>query len=639
MKILENVERYLLYLAVFILPLAVLPVFPNYFETIKLVILAGTVVLILVLKSIRSIASGSLSYAVGNFDLPAAALAGTVLVSAILRTPNKMEAFFLPGNATFIIAAVLLYFLINQLPEGNKKNLLLVLITSAATTAFISLLSFFGVFSKIPQLPEFFKQKLFNTLGSPLFLAIFLGVMVASAVYFLIREKAVSLKMYLAGCLVVILVGLGILIYSLVPPAGQMPIFANLSSSWAVAIDTLKESPLLGIGPGNYLTAFNRFRPLADNALPSWNLRFTTGSNFYLTVLTEAGLLGFAFLAVIVFWLVKNRKDFMENTAFPSLAFLLIALAIFPPASFLIVLLFILLAVSSKTHRENLGIFSNKLPLFLVTMPVIAGSIFLIYYSYLLLSAEATFNKSLTALGKNDGKATYDLMVKAISLNPSVDRYHASFAQVNMALARSAAQKQDLTDADRNTISQLIQQAINQGKASASLNPLRSQNWEILAGIYREIMAFAKGADAFAVQTYTQAISLDPSSPNLRIALGGIYYALGNYDDAIDAFKLATLAKTDLANAHYNLAIAYREKKDIERAIAEMNTVLTLVQKDSADYKLAQTTLEELEKNKPAAKAAEGQASETLTPPAIAEPVVVPPLPLPEGTPPASPQP
>ena len=50
MKILENVERYLLYLAVFILPLAVLPVFPNYFETIKLVILAGTVVLILVLK-------------------------------------------------------------------------------------------------------------------------------------------------------------------------------------------------------------------------------------------------------------------------------------------------------------------------------------------------------------------------------------------------------------------------------------------------------------------------------------------------------------------------------------------------------------------------------------------------------------
>ena len=635
MKILENIEKYLLYLVVFILPLAVLPVFPNYFETIKLAVLAGTVVLILVLKSIRSISTGSLSYATGNFDLPVVGLASAVLLSAILKTPNKMEAFFLPGNATIIIASVLLYFLINHLPEHNKKNLLLVLITSAAATALVSLFSFFGVFSKIPQLPEIFKQKLFNTLGSPLYVAIFLGATVPSAIYFLIKEKAVALKMYLAGCLTLILVGLGILIYNLVPPAGQMPIFADLSSSWAVAIDTLKESPLLGVGPSNYLTAFNRFRPLSLNASPNWNLRFTTGSNFYFTILTEVGLLGFAFLIVIVFWLVKNRREFMENLAFPSLVTLLIALAVFPPGSFLIVLMFALLALNSKARRETLGFFSNKLPLFLATMPTIAGSIFLIYYSYILLSAEATFNKSLNALNKNDGKATYDLMVKAISQNPSVDRYHASFAQVNMALARAAAQKKDLTDADRNTISQLIQQAINQGKAAAALNPQRSQNWEILAGIYREIMAFAKGADAFTVQTYSQAISLDPTNPNLRIALGGVYYALGNYDDAIDAFKLATFAKPDLANAHYNLAIAYREKKDIERAIAEMKVVLTLVQKDSADYKLAQTTLEELEKNKPAPKVSEGQGS--LTPPQATEPAVEPPLTLPqEATPPSS---
>lgn len=635
MKILENIERYLLYAVVFILPLAVSRIFPNYFETIKLTILVFAIVAILILKSIRSISSGSLSYSVGSFDLPAVGLAGAVLLSAILRTPNKMEAFFLPGNATILIAGVLLYFLINHLPEQNKKNLLLVLITAASATALVSLFSFFGVFSKIPQLPEIFKQKLFNTLGSPLYVVIFLGATVPSAVYFLIKERAVSLKMYLAGCLTLIFIGSGILIYNLVPPQGAFPIFADFRASWSVAIDTLKESPLLGVGPSNYLTAYNRFRPLSLNASPNWNLRFTTGSNLYFTVLTEVGLLGFAFLAVIVLWLIKNRREFIENLAFPSLVALLIALAVFPPGSFLIVLIFILLALNSKARRETLGFFSNKLPLFLATMPTIAGSIFLIYYSYIVLSAEATFNKSLVALGKNDGKTTYDSMMKAISQNPSVDRYHASFAQINMALARSVAQKQDLTDEDRNTISQLIQQAINQGKAAAALNPQRAQNWEILAGIYREIMAMASGADAFALQTYSQAIALDPTNPNLRIALGGVYYALGNYDDAIDAFKLATFAKADLANAHYNLAIAYREKGNIERAINTMKVVQTLVPKDSDDYKLVTTEIESLEKKIPAPETS-GQG--TLTPPQETQPVVEPPLTLPqEATPPATP--
>ena len=130
-------------------------------------------------------------------------------------------------------------------------------------------------------------------------------------------------------------------------------------------------------------------------------------------------------------------------------------------------------------------------------------------------------------------------------------------------------------------------------------------------------------------------MALDPTNPNLRIALGGVYYALGRYDDAIDAFKLAVLAKPDLANAHYNLAIAYREKKNYDQAIAEMNTVLGLVQKDSADYKLAQSTLEDLKKN----QSTKTSGGENLTAPQpVPESNVKPPIALPkEATPPAKP--
>jgi len=203
-----------------------------------------------------------------------------------------------------------------------------------------------------------------------------------------------------------------------------------------------------------------------------------------------------------------------------------------------------------------------------------------------------------------------------------------------MALASGIANKKDLTDADKKTVTQLVQQAINEGKSTVVLNPSRAGNWEILAQIYRSVMPFATGADQFTIQTYTQAVILDPVNPNLRISLGGVYYALGKYDLAIESFKLAVLAKPNLANAHYNLAVAYKAKKDYDNAIIEINNVLGIVAKGSSDYNLAKAELDNLQKNKPAA------SSDTLTAPKpIGTSNIKPPITLPqEATPPASTQ-
>ena len=78
-----------------------------------------------------------------------------------------------------------------------------------------------------------------------------------------------------------------------------------------------------------------------------------------------------------------------------------------------------------------------------------------------------------------------------------------------------------------------------------------------------------------------------------------------------------------MANAHYNLAVAYREKKDIAKATEEMNKVLSLVGKDSADYETAKKELEKLES--------------LTTPQPVAPSNIKPPINLPEeATPPTS---
>jgi tetratricopeptide (TPR) repeat protein len=253
------------------------------------------------------------------------------------------------------------------------------------------------------------------------------------------------------------------------------------------------------------------------------------------------------------------------------------------------------------------------------------------------LSAENTYYRALTALARNEGAAAYDLLRSAIQTNPMIDRYHGTYTQVNLALANAIAGKEDINDEDRQTIAQLIQQAIREGKATVSLNPTRAGNWELLASTYRAVIPLAQGADQFAVQTYNQAIALDPLNTNYRIALGGILYAAQQFDAAIDVFKLAVLTKPDHANAHYNLAMAYKEAGDTELAIQQLTTVLSLVPRDSEDYEVARQQLEELQQG----LQAETQEGGDLTAPGsdIDQPALDPQLELPDDAqPPAGPE-
>jgi tetratricopeptide (TPR) repeat protein len=663
-NILEKIEKIILYATVFLTPLMVLSIFPNPLSAPKLIILSFGVGLALFIKAIRIILKGSLEFSVGKFDIPVAILLVAYLVSSILVTPNKMEAFFIPGITTAIIASTLIYFLVSGLKGKERKTLSLVVFLSGVALSVVSLLSYSRAFEYIPQLPAFMKDPLFNTLGGQLPSAIFLITILPLGIGLLVSQKDAAKKAFIGLATALLILGLGISIYNLLPGKPAEPKLLDFDTSWAVAIDTIKASPILGAGPGNYLSAFNQFKPLSYNQTDNWNLRFTSARNFYLTVLTETGFLGTAALIFIILGVYKRlrkvfekdvsvfaKKALEENMALVSLVVLLVSFVFFAAVQSLIMLFFVLLALNSQGRRVKLNLsaqatdeknvsfssLATRLPAFLVSVPIIVALIFFAIFSGRALSAEAAYKNGLDALIQNDGAATYEFLRQAINTNPYVDRYHASYSQINLALANSIAQSEEVTDQDRETIAQLIQQAIREGKATVTLNPQRAGNWEVLARTYQAIAPFAQGADQFTIETYNQAVALDPINPNLRISLGGTFYALGDYDSAIDTFKLAVLAKPDHANAHYNLSFAYREKGEIEKAISEMTIVLSLADRESNDYELARTELENLEARR---LTAETEGTENLTPPQEAEePVIQPPLELPEDAePPAIPE-
>lgn len=675
-KLLEQIEKYTLLAVIFLFPVAAFSISPNPYVVSKLVILSFGIAIVILIRAVRVITSGKLDLSIGKFDLAVTIFAAAYLVSTIARTPNKMEAFLLPGTTTAVVVGALLYFLINQLDEKGKKLASLSLFASTALFSLISLLAFAKILDKIPQLPAYMKNVNFTPGGGYLPAVILILAVLPIGIGFIISEKNFTRRVLYGVAGAITVFALVVSIFKILPGKPLSPRFPDVTTSWAIAVDSMKVSPIFGVGPGNYLSAFNQFRPIAFNSSDLWAVKFTTGRNFFLTLMTEVGLLGTAGMTLLVLAVYRFiKKDFKErklvgwglitNLNALSLLIIFVTFMFFPATAMTIAVMFALLAFYTKTRKTSLNLtaeqkasgdsFSNvqtqrvasRFPALLITLPVIVGLGLFIFRASRIVSAEYTYKKSIDALAANDGIKTYDMMREAINRNPLVDRYHTSYAQVNLALANSIAQNVaspdvEVTDQDRTNIAQLVQQAIREGKTTVALNPLRAGNWEVLSGIYRAIIPLAQGADLFSAQTMSQAIALDPLNPNLRIALGGLYYAAGNFDTAIRVFELASQAKADLANTHFNLAFALRENGNIDRAIQEMTVVLSLVNRDSPDYEAARQALDDLQSKKAEAAAAAGTAN--LVPPQPQEePLLEPPLDLPEESeppePPVSPTP
>ncbi|MFC1649697.1 tetratricopeptide repeat protein [Patescibacteria group bacterium] len=635
-KTLENLFRYVSYILVGLLPLMVLPISTNPFTTPKLALMVFGVGILLVLRAIIAILDGKIDFKYSKYDIPLLLLAISYVASTVLRSPNKMEALLLPGVTTAVVAGVLLFYLINQIK--GKEKLAVVITISATIYSVVTIFAQLQVFQAFAFLPNYVKSITFTPGGGYLPSAVFLAVVLPLAVSNVIKQKDIKMKVLHGAMSVFVLFALGLSLFQLTPGKPFSPNLPNYNTSWSIAADSVKVSPLLGVGPGNYLSAFNRFRPVEFNATEIWAVKFSTATNFIFTSVTETGLLGLAALVLFAVVFFRSAKEDLKQRklvgwgqlSVPLMVSLFMFILVFfllPVTNFLIIFFFMLLGISAKTSAYAINLTlknaerpsrSSKLPALLIMLPIIGITIYIFYNAATYLHAEYQFRGAVVAVSENRARDGYDKMIRAIQINPQVDRYHIAFSQLNLALANAIAgnatgeDARELTEEERAQIIQLIQQSIQEGKAAVATNPTRSGNWEILGRVYRSIIPLANGADAFALQSFNQASLLDPNNPNLRISVGGVFFGAQDYESAIRAFELAVSAKPDHANARFNLAFALAASGETDAAIVQMTNVLSLVDSDSNDYKVAKQALEALEER----KALEAQqAGDNLTPP------------------------
>jgi len=618
-KILNRITTWGINLLVFVLPLFFLPLTTNYYEFNKNFLLFFFIVILYFLWAIKIFLQKEIRFKTTPFTLPILALALAFILSTLLASPNKVESLITPNSTGTIILLTLFYFLITNY-ELRITYFVLPLIASAAILGLIAIYQFFGF------------GKTFVPAGGPLPLLMFLAVVFPIGLKnFLAKLKSSFLASSILGLgLVLIFTGLILTVFQILPGKPNALIILPYQTAWSIAIESFKQNPLIGVGPENFITAFNRFRPITYNQSRFWAIRFDTGPNYPLHLLTTTGILGLTAFIWLLITLVKNRKT--DKVILISTMILIALLFVLPVNTISLFTLFLLLGLYALPKKGLIVKLKNIfwLPLVLCFLLSAVGC----YFAARVWLSEYYFKKSLTAAAQKQGVNTYNYQVKAIQLNPKNTNLHLIYSQTNLVLANSLVTKSNVSDEDKKKVSELVNQAIREAKIATALNPIDSKNWENLASIYQGLVNFAADAEKWAILGYQQAINNDPINPRLYFNLGSLFYQLKNFDQAILAFQTAVSLKPDYANGYYNLAAAFKEQKKYPDAYQALQNTLNLIPQTSPDWQKVKNELDELAKLLPNPQATPSAqttqpAEEPLTKPELLPSVTGKPIQLP----------
>lgn len=665
------VLRLTLPVTVFVLPLLFLPLTNDVFlvKQMALVIIAS---LALVAFAVQTVIRQRIMVSITPATIPALILGGIYLLSAFVQSSNKSGA--LQGEVTTILALIVI-FLATTFTLQSKNHLRLTLKTLFASLSFLSLwiiVHSMGLVSAVSGI-VWLEAQGFNPAGGPLPFLLLALPSLPVALYLAFKVEKGLTKMLLFAVSALMTIASFIAISLLLP--GQPLAYTGLplNAGWEIAVAVLSRTrtSLLGTGPESFSSTFTQARPAWLNYTAFWGVRFGFSTNSIMHTLTTLGVLGFGAWVVILgrTALAHLKARELKNSLSVSLRLLffgsVIVLFLVPPFSILVLtftfisLTLLALDLKSSTLTRNFRISMlaaeevanpgseawNQTPKqgpremlsWILLVLVILLVAWALVFKGKAFAAQMLFSQSLNIAAEN-GLAAYQLMGRAIQLDPQNPAFHATNAQMSFSLAQNISGKTDLSDQDRNNVNQLIQLSIGEAKLATTLDPSSAGAWQNLGNLYQALIESAEGADQLALATLANAVNLDPTNPQLRLQLGEIYFRLKNYTEAGKMFDQALSLKNDLPNAHYGLAITLREVKQYSQALAEMKATLALLKPDSEEYTEVQsqiTALEPLAKEEAeAAKKAGIQNQEPvpqeLTP--TPTPTAIPTLSLPDET-------
>lgn len=476
---------------------------------------------------------------------------------------------------------------------------------------------------------------LFNLAGSSFIALQFFLISLIGSIAQIIKSKAVS-NLHIIT-IPLMLFGLGLAAWAILPGKESSITLPPFTANWSVMLDSIRapRAALIGQGPEAYSTTYTRFKPQWVNGQNYWQINFGASSNHPMTLVVTMGFLGLAAWIVVATRFI-NKKTLSAIKTDPILTMIIASfvLQLLLPANVVMLSLqAILIAFWVSSHakdfptlklealsmtistKKDFQLLETKPKNWLIRAINVAFLGGIAYLTLLTGKAYASFyrmHQANLALAENKAVAVYDNHRIARNLNVYSDSIRRSYAATNMQIAIALSNKADTTDEEKQQVSTLIQQAINEARNATALDINNTQNWLVLAQIYQNLIGSTEEADQWAVNSYVKAIETDPSNPFTRINLGVLFLDQQQLEQAISILQQAINIKPDIPTGYYQLSRALITLKRYVEAKQALEQTLSLLAADSEDYVAVNKQLEEIKPlaEEQAKAAAEAQAKQ-----------------------------
>lgn len=639
-RVSETISKYSIYILVFLLPILFLPWTSDMLDFNKQALLVLLVSIAMFSWITKVLISGKFSANLNKTHIAVLVLFLVSLASTFFSL-DKYGSFWGWPRATSesllsLIGLTIFYFLISN--AFSKKEVItsvILLAISGLSAGLLGVFQLFGIFLPF----NFAKTTSFNTIGLAGNLGLFLAVMLPLLIVLEIFTRK-WLKIVFGGAIIatlialvlinyltiwwVVLIGMFlVLLFSILKkdifdlrwiglpmfflvlslffiilkpqisvPARPIEVFLNQQSSFNIALQTIKDRPILGSGPGTFVFDFLKYKNINFNQGALWNIRFDGAGSKFLTVLATTGILGIiaflALLATVVFYGIKftmNKQDKKEDSVFEIITiglfigFIAQTVAYFFSNSNLSLdfLFFFLIATFiclSSEDKKNYTLSSSS---FLTLGVTFIFTLFLIFGLGLLILdgqrylAEVNYFNGKAVLASGNLEQGIGKIENAVKANPNSDIYLSELSQIYLLKVGALINKKDLSDEDKKNIQVLINNSINAAKIATDASPNNANNWSVRGFVYQNLIGIVPGAEDWAITSYDSAIKLEPINPYYPTQKGIVYMKKASLleedkageknqflEQAKEQFEKAVQLKSDYSSARFQIAMVYQ---------------------------------------------------------------------------------
>ena len=400
----------------------------------------------------------------------------------------------------------------------------------------------------------------------------------------------------------------------------NLPIELGLSykGGWSIVKEVIQRSPVLGSGPETFVYNYSLYKPESINQTIFWNLRFTNAPAEILSLFSELGILGIlSFLVVIVVFLFKVIKGLISSERglnwlteikiglFSSWLALMVGWFLYPQnitLMFVFWLFFTFLIIISSDKKDikiinyrTSGKIASMVSFgFIILMIAIIGLLYLEGSKFI---AEAKYKIGIESIREGELDLGINKVIQATVINPYEDKFYRDLVQLILIQINQNLNNPDLDPQEQARRVQIgISNAINSAVRATTLNSKDVTNWIIRGSVYRNLMTLVNGAGAWAVESYREALTLEPSNPFIYLEIARTYVSgadllapqaqeneelrkqMAEYlDKAVEAYNNAIELKPNYSPAHFEIALVYGRQGKTNEAIAKMEISRRLV--------------------------------------------------------------